>query len=351
MARPRVGIVLPGDGDVWASAVAARVLTLAVLDRVPRARVFVLVSTGTGAPAGAALDCGRPWRRLVVEDRQRMDVLLVVGAETKVSARGGCPVVRVPGSVVDVGMLAAAAGGEELRRNRVGTLRLLGWLPADAGTAHAVVDADADVSGLETSVVAVVAGLTGAADAVREQVGNGRCLVLPAHAGVDEVVAAVASGARYLGSHSMLAAIAAGPRDSRAHAAIPSVSATTSLQEMEIAAAREHLAAAETPPAAAQTHVTTASAAVDAAAAAALQTWHSRGTPGATPDPRPTRLTSTQHAALQVELRAAQRERDSATARAEHAESTAQLITGSRTWRYTERLRDAYHTTRRRLHR
>jgi hypothetical protein len=368
LARPRVGIVVSGGEDAWVVAVAARILTLAVLDRVPRARVSVLVSGG-GVPAGWALDCGRPARRLEAEDRQRFDVLLVAGAGTKVSGRGGagaCPVVRMPGSVVDVGMLAARAGGVELRRNRVGTLRLLGWLPGDAGTPHVVVDADADVAGseLRAPLVAVVPELTGGADAMRARLGAERCLVLPLDAGVDEVVAALASAARYVGSHPVLAAIAAGVRDAEGSAAISSDAAAVekaqSAAEVEQAesaaevktqgaAAREIPAAATTSPAAAGTSSTTASAAIDSAAAAAVDCWAGRGSPGAVPDPRPARRTATQHAALRVELRALEQEQQAAIARAEQAETAASLITGSRTWRYTERVRDAYHKGRRRL--
>jgi hypothetical protein len=356
LARPRVGIVLPGGEDAWVFAMAARVLTLAVLDRVPRARVSVLVSGG-GAPVGWALDCGRPARRLEAEDRQRFDVLLVAGAGTKVSGRGGagaCAVVRVPGSLVDVGLLAAGSGGAELRRNRVGTLRLLGWLPADAGTPHVVVDADADVmtSELPAALMAVVPELTGSADAIRARLGAERCLVLPLDAGVDEVVAAVASAARYVGSHPVLAAIAAGVRDAEGSAAFPSEELggdRTAITEIQDAAAREDPAAAITSPAAAANSPTTASAAIDSAAAAAAECWRGRGSPGAVVDPRPARRTATQHAALRVDMRALERERDAAVVRAQQAETAARLITGSRTWRYTERVRDAYHKGRRRL--
>jgi hypothetical protein len=52
-----------------------------------------------------------------------------------------------------------------------------------------------------------------------------------------------------------------------------------------------------------------------------------------------------------VEIRALERELEAAQARAAQAQATADLITGSRTWRYTERLRDAYHSTRGRLRR
>jgi hypothetical protein len=360
LARPRVGILLPGGEDAWVFAMAARVLTLAVLDRVPRARVSVLVAGG-GAPEESAVDCGRPARRLEAEDRQRFDVLLVAGAGTKVSGRGGagaCAVVRVPGSVLDVAVLAADAGGPDLRRNRVGTLRLLGWLPADAGTPHVVVDADADVmaSELPAPLMAVVPELTGTAEAMQARLGAERCLVLPLDAGVDEVVAAVASAARYVGSHPVLAAIAAGVRDAEGSAAIPSAAsaemdsaAAATAIETEGVAAREDPAAATTSPAAAGTSATTAAAAIDSAVAAAVECWRGRGSPGAVPDPRTTRVTATQHAALRVDMRAMERERDAAVVRAEEAETAAGLITGSRTWRYTERVRDAYHKGRRRL--
>jgi hypothetical protein len=322
LARPRIGVVLPAGEESWMFATAARVLPLAVLDRLPRARVSVLVA-GAAPPSPSALDCGRPPRRLEAADRTRLDALVVVGPETKVSGRGGagaCPVVRVPGELISVALLAGAAGGEELRSNRVGTLRLLGWLPDDAETAHVVVDggdADAAISGVAAGAVPVVVSLGG--DAAPLPAG---WLALPGHAGVDEVIAAVASAQAHTGQHPLLAAIAAG-------AGVP----------------------APWPPAAAEAAVATLTASLDEAATAALDCWRGRGSPGAIPDPLPARRLATQHAALRVELRALERRLDLATQRAEQAEAETQLILGSRTWRYSERFRTAYHSARGRLRR
>ncbi|HZS15751.1 MAG TPA: hypothetical protein VFC09_14240 [Candidatus Dormibacteraeota bacterium] len=264
IARPRVGVVIPGGVDEWEAAVAARVLTLALLDRLPRARVSVLVSGGA-APAPSALDCGRPWRRLVAADRRDHDALIVAGAETTVPGRSGCPVVRVPGELRDVVRAAAHAGGEELRRNRRETLRLLGW--------------------------------------------SGE---LPEHAGVDEWIAAAGDGQRDDWSRPVVAAIAEGARDPDGGAALR---------------------------------------ALDGAARAALDCWRGRGSPGAAADMRGARRTASQYAALRVEIRMLEREVEAAEQRAAARDAEMRLVLGSRTWRYTERLRSAYHSTRGRLHR
>jgi hypothetical protein len=335
LARPRVGIVVPGGDDAWVVAVAARVATLAVLDRLPRARVSVLQSGGVGLLRGA-LDCGRPARPLAPQDRQRFDVLVVCGGAT-MSGRasgGGCPVVRLPGGLLDVAILAGSAGGDDLRRNRVGTLRLLGWLPADSATPHVVVDASGAEGGVQPPAVAVVAGLTAARPEDDAAVPPGEAtssgpgvprvtpgLLLPADAGVDEVVAAVACASRYAGLHPVLAAIAAG-------AGVPCD-----------AAAAPRAGAAEI------------AAALDQAAAAAVECWRGRGSPGAQLDHAPTRRAATQNAALRVEIRGLERDLEAAEAHAAGTQAAADLITGSRTWRYTERVRGAYHTARGRLRR
>ena len=274
LARPRVGIVVPGGLDEWEFALAARVLTLGVLDRVPRARVSVLVSGGA-VPAASGLDCGRPARRLEADDRQRLDVLLVVGEGTAVRGRGGCEVVRVKG-IADIARAATSVGTEHLRRNRVELLRLLGWMQ-----------------------------------------GGG----LPEHVGVDEVVAAVSQG--YEGPPSIVAAIAAPAHDGAAHAAMDSVEDAPNTAQAAMAAVEE---------------------ALNKAATAAVECWKQRGSPGAVEDARPGRRVGTQHAAMRVEMRALERQ-------VEAAETAVELITGSRTWRYSERMRDAYHAARRRLQR
>jgi hypothetical protein len=244
VARPHVGVVAPE------SAIAARVLALGMTDRVPRARVAVL-------------------ERAVAEDRLRFDVLLVMGAARVAGRSGGdsCAVVRVPGDATDVARLAAHVGRDDLRRSRVETMRLLGWLGGDE---------------------------------------------LPQHAGVDEVIAAVVVDQRYAGSNAVLAAIAMGSRDGADPAAM---------------------------------------AVLDAAAESALECWKRRGSPGAVADARPGRRVGTLHAAMRVEMRRLEREVEAATARAEKAEAAADLVTGSRTWRYTEKLREAYHGARGRLRR
>ncbi len=306
LARPRIGVVVAGDGDALTTAVVARVLTLAVLDRLPRARASVLV-TG-GAAVGSALDAGRPPAVVRAEDRRRCDLLLRADASLAVPGRtagGGCPVVDVEGGVAAVAALARTAGGDDLRANRLATLRLLDWLPVDAP--HVVVDGGDAQPELHDGEVAVVAQCTGAADAVVARLGAERCRVLPMHAGADEVIAAVVSALRYEGGHSLLRAIA--------------------------------------------TPVDTASveAALDGACRAAVECWRGRGAPGAIPDARPARRLGTQHAALRVALRMDEREREAAEQRAAAAETATQLVIGSRTWRYTERARGAYHAARRRL--
>src|SRR5581483_3649945 len=193
----------------------------------------------------------------------------------------------------------------ELRSNRLATLRLLDWLPVDSP--HVVVDGGGALPDLRDGEVAVVAECTGAADAVLAHLGAERCRVLPVHAGADEVIAAAASALGYEGGHPLLAAIAT-PGD------------TASLE-----------------------------AALDGACRAAVECWRGRGAPGAIPDARPARRLGTQHAALRVALRMEEREREAAEQRAAAAETAAQLVIGSRTWRYTERARDAYHAARRRL--
>jgi hypothetical protein len=131
----------------------------------------------------------------------------------------------------------------------------------------------------------------------------------------------VASASRYGGSHPLLAALAAG-------AGVP----------CDTPAAREAVA-------------DEIAAALDEAAAAAVECWRGRGSPGARPDPAPTRRAATQSAALRVEIRAVERALDDAEAHAADVQAAAELITGSRTWRYTERVRGAYHAARGRLRR
>jgi hypothetical protein len=303
----------------------------------------VSVLVAGAAPEPSALDAGRPPRRLGASDRTRFDVLVVVGVETKVSGRGGagaCPLVRVPGAVLDVALLAATAGGEELRSNRVGTMRLLGWLPADEATPHLVVDGGdahaargAAVPGEADVAVPVVVSLAGDAGPV-----PAGWLIVPAHAGVDEVVAAVSSAQAYAGRHPLLSAIAAG-------AGVPVTGPGATAAETRLTAG------AAAPPATSPADATIAAltSALDEAAAAALDCWRGRGSPGAVADPLPARRLATQHAALRVELRALERRLDLATQRAAQAEAETQLVLGSRTWRYSERLRTAYHSARGRL--
>jgi hypothetical protein len=287
LARPRIGVVLPVEPDARIAATAARTLVLALLRRLPRTRIEVLT---VGAPPPASpLDCGRPPRRLAAggADRRRLDLLLAAGG-AKVPGRttgaAACPVAQLPGTLLDVALLAAAAAAGELHRNRVDTLRLLGWLPP-AGTAH-------------------------------------RVTTLPDAAGVDEVVAAVASATEYGGDDPLLTAIAAG-------AGIP------------------HSAAYDDAP----VKLAALQAAVDDAAAAALDCWRHRGSPGAAPDPTPARRAAAESAALRVELRLGEREAEAIRERLDTVETQLRQVTGSRTWRYTETAREAYHAARRRLQR
>jgi len=295
LARPRVGVVVSdGDGALTA-AVAARTVTLALLRRLPGARIEVLATGATHSPS--PLDCGRPVRQLAADgsDRQRLDCLVVVGDAT-VPARAGddaCPLVRLPGSTLDVAQLAAGALGGDLLVNRVGLLRLLGWLPAD-GTPHVVVDSDSD--GL--AVIAAAAGSPG--------------IALPPEAGVDEIVAAVASATAYRGSHPLLTAIAAG--------------------------VGEHAVT-----------VVGIGDALHSAAASALDCWRDRGSPGAIPDPTASRRISAGSAALRVEIRRLEREIEALDLRANHAETQLQHVLGSKSWRYTEGARDIYRAARRRM--
>ncbi len=140
LARPRIGIVVEASTDALADAVAARVATLAMLRRLPRARIEVLTTGDAGLPS--PLDCGRPPRVLAKggRERQRLDLMAVVGAAdvSGRATRGACPVVRVAASAADVALLARAAMGDELLANRLGVMRLLGWLPPEGAGAEAV---------------------------------------------------------------------------------------------------------------------------------------------------------------------------------------------------------------------
>jgi len=184
LARPRVGVVLPAGEDAWTAAVAARTLVLLMLRRLPWARVEVLVDGTVDAAAPSALDCGRPPHPLALDGAElhRLDALIVAGGTAVGGDGDACPVVRLPGSVLDVALLAARAQADDLRRNRLGTLRLLGWLP-DADTSYALADAP----------------------------GEGY-VVLPPEAGADEVVAAIAAAREYAGSDPLRRTIASGAR-------------------------------------------------------------------------------------------------------------------------------------------
>jgi hypothetical protein len=295
LARPRVGVVVSDGDEALTVAVVARTVTLSLLRRLPGARVEVLATGATHGPS--PLDCGRPVRQLAADgaDRQLLDCLVVVG-DAAVPVRAGdgaCPLVRLPGSTLDVAQLAAGALDGDLLINRVGLLRLLGWLPA-AGTPHVVMDAHS--AGL--AVIAADSGSTGS--------------LLPLEAGVDEIVAAVASASAYHGSHPLLTAIAAGAGENA-----PTVAGID--------------------------------AALDSAAASALDCWHDRGSPGAIPDPTASRRISAENAALRVEIRRLEREVEALDLRANHAETQLQHVVGSKSWRYTEGARDIYRATRRRM--
>jgi hypothetical protein len=276
LARPRVGIVLPGGLDAREFALAARVATLAVLDRVPRARVAVLVASGKLPPA-SGWDCGRPPRKLVAADRESFDVLVVVGA--RVSG------VRV-GEVRDMLGIAGRVGAEEFWENRRGVLRLLGWDE------------------------------------------------IPDAAGPDELIVQNRTSLEQSRVSSSLRDFPPSLRTNEPHVSSFFLRTNETLREAESSADAERILAA-----------------FDEAARTAISTWHDRGSPGAIPDPAPARRAATQHAALRVELRMLERDIESAEQRVTNAEEAARLITGSRTWRYTERLRTAYHQTRGRLKR
>lgn len=187
LARPRIGVVVAAGEEEWTHAVAARTLVLLLLQRVPCARIEVLVSGAAGELAPSSLDCGRPPRRSAADDAdlRRLDALLVVGGAAVDGSRadGACPVVTLPGAALDIARLAVRAQMEDLRANRLGTMRLLGWLP-DAATTYVLADT-----------------------------ADGEGVVLPDDAGVDEVVAAIAGATAYAGSDRLRAAIAAGAAD------------------------------------------------------------------------------------------------------------------------------------------
>ena len=270
-ARPRIGVVVDGAEDALVAAVAARTVVLSLLQRLPAARVEVLAAgAGAGATQASALDCGRPVRPLDSAAGQCDDALVVVGNATVAAPAEGtaCPVVRLPGSSLDVAQVAIAALGDGLLANRVSFLRLLGWLPP-AGTPRV---------------------LTG----------------LP-EGGPDEIVAAVAASG-YAGEHPLLAAIAAGAG-----------AATTALTD-----------------------------ALDEAAASALDCWRDRGSPGARPDPTPSRRIAAESASLRVEIRRLEREAEAAALHANHVETQLRNVLGSKSWRYTEGARDMYRHIRRR---
>jgi hypothetical protein len=348
LARPRVGIVLPAGEDAWVAAVAARTVVLAMLRRLPWARVEVLIG-GAGASVPSMLDCGRPPRPLARGggDRQRVDVLVAVGG-AKVGGRSGggaCPVVPLIGTALDVALLAAPAAAGELARNRAAMLRLLGWLPA-AGTPHAVVDAD------EASVAAVAGGLDAAAtgvavvatdfageldaDAACSRIGAARCLALPrGEAGVDEVVAAICSAVVYVGAHPLLTAVAVG-------AGVPVSTEADSISAALSGSARP---ASAPPPDIARA----LDAALDSAAGAAVDCWRGRGSPGAVPDPAPSRREGAEQASLRVEIRRLERELDALSLHANHLDGELRQVVGSRTWRYSETARGLYRAARQRL--
>lgn len=280
-ARPRIGVVLPGDADAWTAAVAARTVVLMLLRRLPWARVAVLVD-GADFAGMSSLDCGRPPRPLAA-DGPRLDVLVAIGG----AAASDADAVRLPGTLLDVPQLAAHAQSGELRRNRLGTMRLLGWLP-DADTPYSIADTPGAVGGT----------------------GGARVVVLPAEAGVDEVVAAIAGAAAYAGTDPLRAAIAAGARQDD-DGAIES--------------------------------------ALDTAATEAVDRWRQHGSPGAIPDPAPARHAAAEQARLRVEIRRLEHELQALPLHVNHLETELRKVTSSRTWRYTESARGLYRAARRRL--
>jgi len=287
LARPRVGVVLPAGEDAWTAAVAARTLVLLMLRRLPWARVEVLVDGAVDAAAPSALDCGRPPRPLGAHGAGllRLDALIVAGDVAVGGDGDACPVVRLPGSVLDVALLAARAQSDDLRRNRLGTMRLLGWLP-DADASYAVADAP----------------------------GEGK-IVLPSEAGIDEVVAAIAAAREYAGSDPLRRAIASGAGQGDG----------------------------------AQSVVAAIEVVLDTAATAAVECWRSRGAPGAQPDPAAARRTGTEQARLRVEIRRLEHELEALPLHVNHLESELRTVTSSRTWRYTRSARGLYRAARRRL--
>jgi hypothetical protein len=176
-------------------------------------------------------------------------------------------------------------------------MRLLGWLPAE-GSPHIVADADA-ARGIETQATVVV---------------------LPAEAGVDELVAAITSAEAYAGTQPLLRAIAGGSR-----------------------ASSDAVAAGDAAP--------SLDAVLDGAAAAAVECWRGRGAPGAHPDPAPARRAGAEEAALRIEIRRLERDAAAAAEHTVQVETTLRTVLGSRTWRYSESARELYHAARRRLQR
>lgn len=289
LARPRIAVVVD-DGEPFARALAARTLTLALLHRLPLARVVVGTTTAGREPPASHLDCGRPPRRL---DGERLDAVVVVGdagAEVQSHAeRNGCPLVRIAESCVDVAPAAVSAMGDALLRNRAGTLRLLGWLPA-AGLRFVAVDVAAP------GRIGVVCDEFGGPSSPR---------VIPEEAGVDEVVAALDTAAEYTGGDAVLRAVAAGADQ--------------------------------------------VSAGLDAAAAAALDTWRSHGSPDAVADPAPWRRAAAESAALRVEIDRLERELESLSLHTNHLDTELRRVVESKSWRYTESARGLYRAARRRM--
>jgi hypothetical protein len=359
LARPRIGVMAAAGDDAWTAAMARRTLVLAMLGRLPRAQVEVLVARPEHA-GPSALDCGRPPRQLAAggADRRRLDLVVAVsdaeldlpltGAEVELddaAAHDECEVLQLGRSAADTALLAAEAAAD-LRRNRLGVMRLLGWLPDEAtpfvlvdggdSTGAAAVATALDVCGAGVAVVLAAAGAEGGdVDGVRTLVGAQRCRVVPAQAGPDEVVAALACAAAYAGSRPLHVAIATG---AGVPASVDSASIVAALRGTATPPSRPHMAAE-------------LGALLDAAASAAVERWIRRGSPGATPDDAWSRRVRIEQAALRVEIHRLEREPELLGLHVNHLETELRRVLGSRTWRSTEGARQLYRAARRRLRR
>jgi len=345
-ARPRIGLLVGAESDdAVAVAVAARTLTLTLLDRLPMARVQYLAS-GTTTVA-AHLDCGR--RARPIEDldahgvrrlHAELDMVISCGgspSSTLAHAKGlGPALLTLEATALDVAGLAIASQPAELRRNRLDLQRRLGWLPGEEAAAYIVADADDELiaalrgaaSTHPGSAAIVVLALTGEAPSPHPAEIEAGLWCLPRAAGVDELVAAVASATAYCGRHPLIGAIASGAgvpvgRDMGAlefgqSGPVPSFG----LPQADIERA------------------------LDEASVEALGVWTKAGRPDAAPDSTLSRRRGVTRTLLQCEVLRLEKEARVLGGRVASLDEELRAVVASRSWRYTAALRRAYHALR-----